>query len=399
MGRAETLSGRLATDARSPAKPTTPLQTSPRSPWPSAASPWLSPMVAAVGLLGQLLGVAAFEAFGPRSGPLLLVVVADLAVTAVCLRVAVASPRWRTVLVLGDARLADMIIARAPAAGRRVIACLTWSDARHLHPDIGSLPLRFDELLVQREGLGRLGAIAADLRASARRVLVADCVEGSWVEPEGNPFARALPLRARIVKRVLDVLGAALGLLLLSPVLLVTMVAIRLDSPGPALLRQLRVGADGRRFTLLKLRTMFVDNNDSHHLAYVTSLIKGAASRNGGMFKLIDDPRITRVGRFLRRFSFDEAPQLWNVLTGSMSLVGPRPALMAEVELYGPDALNRLRVKPGLTGLWQVSGRCELTFDQMIELDTRYWHDWTLRMELRVLWQTPPAVLSGRGAA
>jgi lipopolysaccharide/colanic/teichoic acid biosynthesis glycosyltransferase len=160
-----------------------------------------------------------------------------------------------------------------------------------------------------------------------------------------------------------------------------------------------RVDINGTRFTLFKLRTMVVNNDPAEHGAYVASLINGQAARRGGMYKLTDDPRITRVGRFLRRYSLDEMPQLLNVFSGSMSLVGPRPVLPHELELYRSAALQRLRVKPGLTGLWQVSGRCELTFDEMIDLDTRYWRAWSPRMELEVLLRTPRTVLSGRGAS
>ncbi|MBW3537686.1 MAG: sugar transferase [Actinobacteria bacterium] len=211
----------------------------------------------------------------------------------------------------------------------------------------------------------------------------------------GVPFGPA----ERFVKRVLDLVGAVVGLVLLLPVLLVAAVAIKLDSPGPVLFRQERVGQCGRRFRILKLRTMVKDNDGSDHLAYVAALMRGEAKAEDGVFKLTADPRVTRVGRTLRKLSIDEIPQLINVLLGHMSLVGPRPPMAEEVRMYDDWAWQRLRVKPGLTGLWQVSGRCELGFRDMVELDLRYQEAWSPVLELRILLKTPAAVLSSRGAA
>jgi lipopolysaccharide/colanic/teichoic acid biosynthesis glycosyltransferase len=203
----------------------------------------------------------------------------------------------------------------------------------------------------------------------------------------------------RVLKRTLDVLGAAVLLLLLLPVLGVAAVAVRLDTPGPVLFAQERIGRGGRTFRILKLRSMSVGNDDSAHRAYVARLVRGEADAEGGVFKLVSDPRVTRVGRVIRRYSVDELPQLWNVLRGDMSLVGPRPALPDEVALYDSRARQRLAVKPGVTGLWQVSGRCELSFQQMIDLDVSYWQRWSLVRDLHILARTPLAALSGRGAA
>ena len=144
---------------------------------------------------------------------------------------------------------------------------------------------------------------------------------------------------------------------------------------------------------------MTVDNNDSEHQEYVAALIEGRADRQGDLFKLVDDPRLTRLGRKLRRLSIDEFPQLWNVLCGDMSLVGPRPDVERAVVLYDAAAWGRLRVKPGMTGLWQVGGRSNLDFHQMVELDTEYWERWSLIEELRILLKTPAVVLSRKGAA
>jgi len=204
---------------------------------------------------------------------------------------------------------------------------------------------------------------------------------------------------ARLFKRSLDVVGATLLLVLFLPLLVVAVIAIRVDSPGPAIFKQVRLGAGGRSFRLFKLRTMRCQNDDSLHQAYVQALIEGRAEQSGGMFKLVGDPRVTRVGRWLRRLSIDEIPQLWNVLRGDMSLVGPRPPLPREARLYNARTWQRLEVRPGLTGLWQVSGRCQLNFEAMVDLDLRYVHSWTPWMELRILLRTPAAVLSRRGVA
>jgi lipopolysaccharide/colanic/teichoic acid biosynthesis glycosyltransferase len=207
------------------------------------------------------------------------------------------------------------------------------------------------------------------------------------------------PLHQRTMKRALDVVGALLLLVAVLPVLLLAAAAILATSRGAALFAQERVGKDGRTFRFYKLRTMVRDNDDSQHAAYVASLIRGEAPAQDGVFKLTNDSRVTPVGRFLRRYSIDELPQLWNVLLGDMSLVGPRPALAREVELYDDHARQRLCVKPGITGLWQVSGRCELTFQDMVALDLHYASWWSLGTDLKILLRTPAAAIGGRGAA
>ena len=224
---------------------------------------------------------------------------------------------------------------------------------------------------------------------------------GTTDEVRGEDETLGCPLSfgARCVKRALDLTAGVLALTLTLPVLLLAALAVKLDSPGPVLFTQTRVGASGRRFRIYKLRTMVVDNDDSEHRAYVASLIRGEAGTHGGMFKLVRDPRITRVGRVLRRLSIDELPQLWNVLRGDMSLVGPRPPLPNEVSLYDERAWQRLRVRPGLTGLAQISGRCQLSFDEQVTKDIEYWQRWSLLLELRILLKTPAAVFSKRGAA
>ncbi|TCP56503.1 exopolysaccharide biosynthesis polyprenyl glycosylphosphotransferase [Tamaricihabitans halophyticus] len=196
----------------------------------------------------------------------------------------------------------------------------------------------------------------------------------------------------RVVKGVVDRIGAALLLALLSPALLAIAAAIRVGDGGPAIYRQQRVGKNGKTFTMLKFRTM-VPNADAV-LAGLTERNEGA----GPLFKMRRDPRITRVGAFLRRYSLDELPQLLNVVSGSMSLVGPRPPLPAETAAYRPHVRRRLLVKPGLTGLWQVSGRSDLSWDESVRLDLRYVEDWSLALDAMILWKTVRAVASGAGA-
>jgi lipopolysaccharide/colanic/teichoic acid biosynthesis glycosyltransferase len=167
---------------------------------------------------------------------------------------------------------------------------------------------------------------------------------------------------------------------------------VRLSSAGPVIFRQVRVGRDGEVFTVYKFRTMVVDAET--HLEALWELSEG----NGVLFKLRDDPRVTTVGRFLRRLSLDELPQLWNVLVGSMSLVGPRPALPNEAERYGRSTARRLLVKPGITGLWQVSGRSDLSWEDSVRLDLYYVENWSFAGDIQILWKTLSAVMRGQGA-
>lgn len=210
-----------------------------------------------------------------------------------------------------------------------------------------------------------------------------------------------LPMVRSRAKRALDVAGAAALMLVTAPVAGLIALAIRLDSPGPVLLRQERCGLGGRRFTCLKFRSMHHNVDDAPHRAYVRALVTGVNERPkaNGAFKLLDDDRITRAGRWLRRTSLDELPQLWNVLVGDMSLVGPRPPLPYEVELYDERQHQRLRCKPGLTGLWQVSGRNQLSYRDMCEIDLRYLADWSHRLDLLILLRTLPVVIFNSGRA
>ena len=195
-----------------------------------------------------------------------------------------------------------------------------------------------------------------------------------------------------LLKRSIDFLGSALCLLVLSPVFVVVAVMVSADSPGPAFFRQERVGKDGRTFMMYKFRSMVVDAEEQ------LSALQSANEGNGTLFKLKVDPRVTRLGSFIRRFSIDELPQLWNVLIGDMSMVGPRPPLASEVETYEKYVRRRLMVKPGLTGLWQVSGRSNLSWDDSVRLDLYYVENWSLINDLMILIRTIRAVVGKDGA-
>jgi exopolysaccharide biosynthesis polyprenyl glycosylphosphotransferase len=195
-----------------------------------------------------------------------------------------------------------------------------------------------------------------------------------------------------LIKRVLDrLLGSAL-FVALSPLLAGIALAVKLTSPGPVLFRQLRIGEDGRPFEMLKFRSMVADAEDRR------ADLEADNEGNGVLFKIRSDPRVTRVGAVLRRYSLDELPQLWNVVRGEMSLVGPRPPLPQEVIAYSDDATRRLRVRPGMTGLWQVSGRSDLSWEESLRLDLRYVDNWSLALDVTILWRTCRAVLGRSGA-
>jgi lipopolysaccharide/colanic/teichoic acid biosynthesis glycosyltransferase len=210
---------------------------------------------------------------------------------------------------------------------------------------------------------------------------------------------------SRILKRTMDILGSALALVLFLPAFLAIAFAVKATSKGPVFFRQRRIGRHGKSFVFLKFRSMQVNNDAAIHKDYVQKLIAGKAEKqpsagNGDcVYKLTQDPRITRVGDFLRKTSLDELPQFINVLKGEMSLVGPRPPVPYEVEAY--DIWHRRRLleaKPGITGLWQVSGRSRVKFDDMVRLDLRYARTWSPWTDVKILWRTPGAVVLGNGA-
>jgi exopolysaccharide biosynthesis polyprenyl glycosylphosphotransferase len=203
------------------------------------------------------------------------------------------------------------------------------------------------------------------------------------------------------VKRIFDALTAAGLLCILFPIFLLCALAIRLDSPGPILFRQTRVGENGKTFPMLKFRSMYVDADPALHQLFMDQYIKGTnaavGTESARIFKMTRDPRITRPGRWLRATSLDELPQLWNVLVGDMSLVGPRPPIPYEVERYQPNHMIRLATKPGITGLWQVSGRNSTTFEEMVKLDVDYIRRRSIMLDLWILLKTIPTVLGRTG--
>jgi lipopolysaccharide/colanic/teichoic acid biosynthesis glycosyltransferase len=227
-------------------------------------------------------------------------------------------------------------------------------------------------------------AAVGDAAAAAEQLLV-EAQAGSWA------------------CRALDIVVSGVLLIVLSPLFALLAVAIRLDSRGPALFRQRRIGLRQEPFTVNKFRTMWADAGHEQHRQFVQRLIRGEDPGEDegtpGFRKIKRDKRVTRVGHWLRKSSLDELPQLWNVLRGEMSLVGPRPCLQYELEHYPAHWFGRFAVKPGITGLWQVSGRSELTLEEMIELDLEYARTRSFWLNLKILVRTVPAVLLARGAA
>jgi lipopolysaccharide/colanic/teichoic acid biosynthesis glycosyltransferase len=288
------------------------------------------------------------------------------------------------VVVVGDRRFVDALASTLPN-GRPIEVVAEVGDA-----ESADLPAH-DAVVVQASAFAHLEAALPQAKSDGTILLVA--------ADDAHPLAPAISRGGQVYKRVLDLAVGTIGLLVASPILLALVVAVKLDSRGPAFFSQPRVGRDGRLFRIYKLRSMRVGNDEKAHAEYVASLIRGEAERQNGMFKLVDDPRITRVGRVLRKYSLDELPQLWNVIRGDMSVVGPRPALPRETQLFDARMWQRNRVKPGLTGLAQISGRCELAWSEQIAYDVAYWQQWTPTSDLLILIKTPAAILKQRGAA
>jgi lipopolysaccharide/colanic/teichoic acid biosynthesis glycosyltransferase len=222
--------------------------------------------------------------------------------------------------------------------------------------------------------------------------------------------ARELPAHAtpgtgrlttrRRVRRVLDVVLAVLIFVAMAPLMALVAADVACTSPGPVIFKQVRLGRYGQPFVMYKFRTMYVDSDDRLHRDYIRRLLEEPAAStcdSEGLYKLVDDPRITPAGRLLRTLSLDELPQLFNVFRGDMSLVGPRPVLPWEAELFSRDHDKRFLVRPGLTGLWQISGRNRLTMTQALDLDVRYVDEQSLRLDLAILLRTIPVVLGRRG--
>jgi exopolysaccharide biosynthesis polyprenyl glycosylphosphotransferase len=314
----------------------------------------------------------------------------------------------------------DEQLARSPQQGYRVIGCClpaleqsSGADAFNGLPvlggvaDVADVVSRFEvDTVAVLPGPEIHGAVLRrlgwDLEDTDAELLLAPAVT-DVVGPRVHirPVA-GLPLLhmerpeltgvRRFTKEFVDRSAAVVGLLLLAPVLLAIAAAVRLDSRGSVLFRQERVGRCGETFTMLKFRSMVQD------APRLVEQLASADQGNGVLFKMRADPRVTRVGRVLRRYSLDELPQLLNVLRGDMSLVGPRPPLAKEVEQYGFDMHRRFLVKPGLTGLWQVSGRSDLSWDDSVRIDVRYVENWSLALDAMILWKTAGAVLRGSGA-
>jgi len=259
-----------------------------------------------------------------------------------------------------------------------------------------------DELLVflpqERELVKEL--IAQSRQSGVNLRVVPDSYDGlAWGAPIEHlgPFPtiqiheRPIPILGLILKRCVDVAGSAFALLFCLPFSLLIALAIRLDSPGPVLYRSERIGRKGVTFTCYKFRTM-VQNADA-----LRDRLRDLNERSGVLFKIAKDPRITRIGRFLRKYSLDEIPQFWNVLCGDMSLVGPRPPVPGEYRQYELDHLKRLHVTPGITGLWQVEARTNPSFESYINLDTHYVDHWTVWLDIKILFKTVSVVFAGTG--
>ncbi len=245
------------------------------------------------------------------------------------------------------------------------------------------------EALLTCEELGVPVRISLDVMSLGRARMTVSEVAGVPMLRFSRTPSDTLALAA---KRIFDVLASAVALAVLAPILAATAVAIRLDSPGPIFFRQRRVGLNGRTFQILKFRSMYVDAEARQEQ------LRAKNEMSGPVFKMANDPRVTRVGRFIRRTSLDEFPQFWNVLLGDMSIVGPRPPIPAEVRQYKRWQRRRLSVKPGITCIWQVSGRNHIDFEQWMELDLQYIDGWSLWRDLHICLRTIPAVLTARGA-
>jgi exopolysaccharide biosynthesis polyprenyl glycosylphosphotransferase len=327
---------------------------------------------------------------------------------------------YRHVLVVGSgprARLAVNLIDEHPSWGQRVVGLLDEYDTP-VDPSFIGVPISklqdlpdlmrrvvIDEVIVAcpRSMLSEITPAIATCAAVGIPVTMLSDVFGDLMpRPRVAEFGMHPALSFGVVhhsrsallfKRVMDVLCASALLLLLSPVITIAAIAIKLDSKGPVLFRQKRCGLNGRLFDVLKLRSMHADAEKRR--AELVALNE----MDGPVFKIRNDPRITRVGRWLRRLSIDELPQLWNVVRGEMSLVGPRPPIPGEVDDYDVGQRRRLSMRPGITCLWQVEGRNTIGFDEWVQLDLEYIDRWSLLLDLMILLRTLPAVVRGTGAS
>ncbi len=300
-----------------------------------------------------------------------------LAVAACVPQASVQVSHIHDVPVVGDP---DRVIDAVDAVGVHVVAVAS-------HPDLAGQSLRRLSWALEERGV-ELVVSPGIVEVAGPRLSIRPVAGLSLLHLERPTFGGS----RMFLKTVFDRLLGALLLVLALPLVAAIALAVRLSGPGPVLFRQVRVGVDGRRFTMLKFRSMVHDAE--HRRPALSDLDQG----NGMLFKIHQDPRVTRVGALLRRFSLDELPQLFNVLRGDMSLVGPRPPLPEEVAGYDGDAVRRLRVRPGMTGLWQVSGRSDLSWEESLRLDLRYVDNWSFALDLSILWRTWRAVIRGSGA-
>lgn len=321
--------------------------------------------------------------------------------------------KMRNVLIVGTGRRAREVAAHLeqhPVLGRAVRGFLVedgpvGGDVLGILEDLPRVALAefVDEVLLaipERRDLAR--RVIREARLNRLDVKIVPDLFGFQVRPAtlenfGNVpvltlYEEPIPAFGLFLKRAFDVVGSAIGLVALTPVLATIALAIKLDSAGRVLYRAPRVGRKGRGFLCCKFRTMVTEADK------LKAQLRASNEREGPFFKIADDPRITRVGRFLRRYSLDEIPQLWNVLRGEMSLVGPRPHPLDDFEHYNLEDLRRLDVTPGITGLWQVTARRDPSFERNMALDLEYIEDWNLWMDLRILYRTVSVVLQGSGA-
>jgi exopolysaccharide biosynthesis polyprenyl glycosylphosphotransferase len=347
-------------------------------------------IVVGTALAARLIGVAAARRTQARR-----VVIAgsapDVAATLSEIR-RTGGPSWRVVGACVDDVTVDLDLPSTSVVSLDRVAesaFLLGADAVLALPSRQLTPTVLRRLTWQLEGTDTdlyVGTGVVDV-ARARTVL-------SHIGGVGLLQVRPAPRKGvrRLVKDVSERIACALLVLLLLPLLVAIAIAVRLDSPGPAIFRQHRVGRNGRTFVMLKFRTMSTD------AGAVRDTLTDQNDCDGVIFKMRADPRVTRLGRVLRRYSLDELPQLFNVIRGQMSLVGPRPALPAEVDRYTVDPSRRLVVKPGVTGLWQVSGRSDLSWEESVRLDLRYVDNWSLALDVSIVLRTLGAVLGHRGA-
>jgi exopolysaccharide biosynthesis polyprenyl glycosylphosphotransferase len=300
-----------------------------------------------------------------------------LAVAACVPQASVQVSHIHDVPVVGDP---DRVIDAVDETGVHVVAVAS-------HPDLAGQSLRRLSWALEERGV-ELVVSPGIVEVAGPRLSIRPVAGLSLLHLERPTFGGTRVFLKTVFDRIL---GAVL-LLVALPLITAIAIAVRVSSPGPVLFRQERVGVDGRGFTMLKFRSMVTDAEERR------PALAGLDDGNGMLFKIREDPRVTPVGALLRRFSLDELPQLFNVLRGDMSLVGPRPPLPVEVAAYDADAARRLRVRPGMTGLWQVSGRSDLSWEESLRLDLRYVDNWSFALDLSVLWRTWQTVIKGSGA-